>query len=78
MLSTSKQQTNTSRDDAVTEEKLIAEGGIKKVKILLGWVFDSQQRLIGLPQDKYNKWTADILDIIISSTPTYKQLDTII
>ena len=66
------------RDDAVAEAKLLAEGGIEEVKTLLGWVFDSRRLLISLPDDKCHSWTADILDILISSEATYQELDTII
>ena len=66
------------RDNVVAAAKLTAEGRLEEVKTLLGWVFDTRRLLISLPVDKLNCWTSDILDIIIASEATYKQLDTII
>jgi hypothetical protein len=45
-------------------DKLAAKGMPAKTQLVLGWILDTRQLLIKLPNDKHRAWTRDFVDII--------------
>ena len=58
--------------------KLLAEGRIEEVKMLLGWLYDTRRLLISLPDDKYINWSNDIATMRKEKQTSYSDLDTLI
>ena len=48
------------RSALISHNKLLAEGRIEEVKMLLGWLYDTRRHLISLPDDKHINWSNDI------------------
>ena len=48
------------------------------MKEVLGWSIDSRRLTIGLPQDKHDEWTGDIVNILSEGGASYKSLETIL
>jgi hypothetical protein len=42
--------------------KLLAEGHLGEVKVILGWIVDTRRLLLSLPTDKYEEWSVAILN----------------
>ena len=66
------------RDDAAAPNKLIAEGGLSEVKLILGWLYDTRRLVVSLPPHKFTAWSTDIRTIITNTFATYAELDTLI
>ena len=67
-----------SRDDCLSLSKLLEEGTLAEVFVLLGWSINLRLLIIALPRDKYLVWSQDISLVIKSKKITYKDLDTIV
>jgi hypothetical protein len=59
-------------------DKLIAEMGPTKTKIILGWDFDFRRLLISLPQNKFDAWTTNIRKLLVEGSTTAKKLESTI
>jgi len=56
-------------------EKLNAEGALAEVKTILGWVLNTRQLIISLPEKKHHEWTQDIMNLINSNLAQAKELE---
>ena len=63
------------RVDIISAKKLHAEGTFEEVKVVLGWIINTRNLLISLPQDKHKKWTTDLNRMIASGSTSYKLLE---
>ena len=52
-----------SRDNILSHRKLIAEGGLEELKIVLGWLIDTRLFRIYVPEDKATRWIMDLREI---------------
>ncbi len=59
-------------------DKLKAEAGLSKTKMILGWLFDFQRLLIFLPENKFIAWTATINKLLVEGLSTAKELESTI
>ena len=66
------------RDDPLTLNKLLSEGALEEIKILLGCLFDTRHLLIALSNHKFTCWPNELQAIITSMTCTYHDLDSLI
>ena len=51
------------RDDVISIRKLLAEGKLEEIKVVLGWVIDTRRFLIMLTDDKADRWLLDINEL---------------
>ncbi len=56
----------------------MAEGGLTKTKMILGWESKYQRLLISLPKNKLIAWTTGISQVLVERSTTSKQLESII
>jgi hypothetical protein len=59
-------------------DKQMAEAGLTKTKIILGWKFDLWQLRISLPKNKFIAWTMNISTLLIQGITTTKELELMI
>jgi len=59
-------------------EKLTAEGRASELAIVLGWLLNTRQLLLSLPDDKYKAWSADIDELLQQHSTTIKALESTI
>lgn len=52
------------REDVLSLRKLLGEGKLEEVKIILGWIVDSRRFIVKLTNDKAKAWIADLDDMI--------------
>lgn len=64
--------------DLVAMKKLLAEGRLEEVKILLGWLVNTCLLTIVLPDHKYIAWRRNIQHMIDCGWTTHRELETII
>ena len=67
-----------TRDDMITEDKMLAEGALAKLKIILGWLYNTRRLLVSLPGHKHIAWSRQIQQVIDARIVAYKELDTIV
>ena len=48
----------------ISLKKWIAEGQEEELKTILGWMIDTRQFLVSLPQDKYDKYLLQVQEIL--------------
>ncbi len=56
-------------------DKLKAEAGLSKTKMILGWLFDFRRLLISLPENKFIAWTMTINKLLVEGSSTAKELE---
>jgi hypothetical protein len=66
------------RESMYTREKLKAEAGLSKKKMILGWSFDFRRLLISLPENKFIAWTTTINKLLVEGLSTAKELESTI
>ena len=54
----------TVQDDILSLRKLLGEGALSEIKIVLGWLIDTRRFVIKLPEDKARAWTIELDDYI--------------
>ena len=59
-------------------DKLFAEAGLTKLKMILGWEFDFRCLRISLPENKFITWTTDVNHLLAAGTTTAKDLESTI
>jgi hypothetical protein len=59
-------------------DKLKAEAGPSKMKMILGWSFDFRHLLISLPENKFIAWTTNINKLLVKGSSTAKKLESTI
>jgi hypothetical protein len=62
----------------VAQEKLKAEGGLAKTKIILGWHFNFCTLTVTLPEQKHIAWFSKIQTMIATGRMTKKALESTI
>jgi hypothetical protein len=63
------------RDPLISIKKLLAEGGLKEIQTVLGWVFDTHRLLILLPVDKFLAYSKQIQAVLANKKAPYDELD---
>ena len=58
--------------------KLIAEGRLEEVQIILGWQLDTRRLEISLPDDKCTSWRGDVRRLMRDSHCGVKELETLV
>ena len=66
------------RDDIACIKKLLGEGALSEIKVILGWEFDTRRLLIRLPNNKFQAWTNCITKILDENSTNHNTLDTLI
>ena len=67
-----------SREDVMSLSKLLAEGTPTEVLMILGWIVDTRNLEVQLPEDKIKLWLFD-LDMMIENKMTFKkQIESVI
>ena len=66
------------REPLLSVKKLLAEGGLEEVKVVLGWHLDFRTQMAKLPDDKFKMWNSQINDIMESKKSTMKDLDSLV
>jgi hypothetical protein len=61
-------QEPVTRGHLASFSKLLAEGRLEEVKMILGWTLDTRRLLLSLPTDKYDEWSTDIRKMISSKS----------
>jgi hypothetical protein len=64
------------RDNMDAQNKLIAETGLPKQKIILGWSFDFRRMTISLPENKFRAYSKAISEIINCGWTSKGELET--
>ena len=59
-------------------DKLMAEAGPSKTKMILGWMFDFQRLRISLPENTFIAWTTTINKLLANGSSTTKELESTI
>jgi hypothetical protein len=59
-------------------DKLMAEAGLTKTKMILGWDFDFWQLLISLPKNNFIAWMTGISQLLVEGSTTTKELESTI
>jgi hypothetical protein len=62
------------QEPMVAQEKLKAEGGLAKTKIILGWHFNFCTLTVTLPEQKHIAWSSKIQTMIATNRRTKKAL----
>ena len=57
-----------TRHDVLSLRKMLGEGCLSELKVILGWLVDTRNFLIKLPEDKARTWIKDIDDLIKKKT----------
>ena len=58
------------------KNKLAAEAALEEEKMILGWHWDLRRLIISLPVNKFEAWTAAMIEKMISEgTVTTKELE---
>ena len=66
------------RHHLVSISKLIAEAALEERKVLLGWVLDTRELTVSLPEEKIIAWSSLICKVINKGTSNHDKLDTTI
>ena len=56
-----------ARDNLLSEEKAIVEGGMSEIQTVLGWVINTSSLTIGLTDKKFTEWSNDIKHTLLCS-----------
>ncbi len=62
----------------VAQDKLKAEGGLAKLKVILGWIFNFQALTVSLPEHKHIAWSGKIQSMLDRRRMTKKALESMI
>jgi len=71
-------QDSIPRKDIISLKKLKAEGGLEETKIVLGWLLNTRELLISLPDSKYHTWLHNIDAILSAGKSSYQLLETLL
>lgn len=64
--------------DLTSLSKLIAEGRLEELKIIIGWLLDTRRMIIAPPEHKFITWVQQLQDLIDNKRATYQDLDQLI
>jgi hypothetical protein len=68
----------TPREAMVAQNKLKAEGGLAKTRVILGWHFNFRTLTVNLPKHKYIAWWGEIQSMLDCGRTTKKALESTI
>jgi len=68
----------TNRANLTALNKLLAEGALEEVKLILGWQIDTRRMLISLPEDKHDMWVADLQKVMKDGRIRKEDVDTLV
>jgi hypothetical protein len=71
-------QESIPRKDIISLKKLKAEGRLEETKIVLGWLLNTRELLISLPDSKCHTWLRDIDAILSAGKSSYQLLETLL
>jgi hypothetical protein len=63
------------REPMVAQHKLKAEGGLAKLKVILGWLFNFRGLTVSLPKHKHIAWSGEIQSMLDRRRTTKKALE---
>ena len=63
------------REPMVAQDKLKAEGGLAKLKVILGWLFNFRALTVSLPEHKHIAWSGEIQSMLDRRRTTKKALE---
>ena len=66
------------RENPLALNKLLAEGGLSEVKIILGWEINTRTLTIALPLHKHTTWDSEIKNILTFQRCKTKALECLI
>jgi len=66
------------RKDIISLKKLRAEGHLEETKIVLGWLINTRELIISLPDSKCHAWLCDIDSMLSAGKSSYQLLDTLL
>ena len=66
------------QDNLLAINKLLAEGSLSEIKVLLSWSINTRVFEISLPDDKFSRWIAQINRILHHGKVSPKELESII
>ncbi len=66
------------REPMVAQDKLKAEGGLAKLKVILGWLFNFRALTVSLPEHKHIAWSGEIQPMLHRRRTTKKALESTI
>ena len=66
------------RDDFMCLHKMEAEGGLREILTILGWIINTRKLLISLPENKFIAWCAQIREILKDGKVSAEDLHTLI
>ena len=61
----------TKRPDPASNQKIVAEGGLKELIIFLGWLIDTRRFIVTLPTEKWKVWSTNIKALVSKRSVTY-------
>jgi hypothetical protein len=64
-------------DPLISIKKLLAEGGLEEIQMVLGWVLGTCRLLIILPVDKFLAYSKQIQAVLVNKKASYDELDTL-
>ena len=66
------------RQNMIADDKNEAEGAPEERKICLGWILDTRQLLVILPEHKYIAWTSQTVAMIDQASTSNKELSSLL
>ena len=69
---------NIKRKDIVSYDKRVAEGAAEEEKIYLGWLLNTMNLLVKLPNHKSTAWRSQISSLLDKKTVSNKELQSIL
>jgi hypothetical protein len=66
------------RESMDARDKLKAEAGLSKTKVILGLFFDFRRLMISIPENKFIAWTSAINELLVEGWSTAKELESTI
>jgi hypothetical protein len=70
------EQEPLSRSHLVSLSKLIAEGRLEEIKVILGWALDTRRLILSLSKEKFDEWSRDISHMISNKSTTGRTITT--
>ena len=67
-----------SGDDLISQTKIISDGTLGEIKLVLGWLIDTRRFTIRLPDEKFQSWTFQIKHILKIGSVSLVKLESLI
>ena len=66
------------RNHLISKSKLKAEAALTELLIMLGWLLNTRQLLIQLPDHKWSVWRKTLVDMIKKGKTTFDEMETVV